>query len=152
MPNHINTELEPRVAKLETGIEILTRDVSTLATVVREQSSSIEQEIQKLAIGLTQAAAPKRTDWQMLIALAMLLMALGSAVFWPLNQTAVDNKEAVHKLELRVDEANKEHVNKVQLEKDLAQITEHVKALEASEAERNKSDREELHVFRTGKR
>ena len=45
--------LEPRVAKLETGLEILTRDVSNLVVVVRDQSRNIEGEIQKLVVAVT---------------------------------------------------------------------------------------------------
>ena len=85
--------LEPRVVKLETGLEILTRDVSNLAQVVREQSRNIEHEIQKLAIGVTQAAAPRTTDWRTIISALFLVMAIGSAVFWPLNQTVTGVKQ-----------------------------------------------------------
>ena len=84
--------LEPRVARLETGLDILTRDVTNLAGIVREQGSNIEHEIQKLAVGVTQAAAPRKTDWQTILSGLMLIMAIGSAVFWPLNQTAQNNK------------------------------------------------------------
>jgi hypothetical protein len=147
--NHTSSEeLAPRVAKLETGLEILTRDVSTLASIVREQSGNIEQEIQKLAVGVTQAAAPKKTDWSTLIALAMLIMALGSAVFWPLNETAADNKSNIQKLELRLEDHNKDAVTKAQLERELTQISERVKELEANERERNKADLQELKELR----
>jgi hypothetical protein len=95
--------LEPRVAKLETGLEMLTRDVASLAQIVRDQGNNIERQIRDLAIGVTQAAAPKKTDWQTLIASAMLIMALGSAVFWPLNQTAENNKNEIEKLHQKFD-------------------------------------------------
>lgn len=86
------THLEPRVAKLEVGMERLTEDVSNLATVVREQGTQMEQEIQKLVVAVTQAAGPRKTDWSTIIAGIMLVMAIGSAVFWPLNQTTQDTK------------------------------------------------------------
>ena len=91
--------LEPRVAKVETGLDMLTRDVASLAQVVREQGVNIERQIRELAVGVTQAAAPRKTDWQTLIALVMLIMAIGSAVFWPLNQTANDNKQSLQHME-----------------------------------------------------
>lgn len=100
LKNYVSSEyLEPRVAKVETGLDMLARDVAGLAQVVREQGVNIERQIKELAIGVTQAAAPRKTDWQTLIALVMLIMAIGSAVFWPLNQTANDNKQAVQRIE-----------------------------------------------------
>lgn len=78
---------------------MLTKDVASLAQIVRDQGTSIEAQIRDLAVSVTQAAAPRKTDWQTLIALVMLIMAIGSAVFWPLNQTANDNKQAVQRME-----------------------------------------------------
>lgn len=93
-----DTHLEPRVAKLETGLEMLTRDVASLAQITRDQGNSIERQIKDLAIGVTQAAAPRKTDWQTLIALVMLIMALGSAVFWPIHQqiSNLDEQLKIH--------------------------------------------------------
>ena len=91
--------LEPRVAKLETGLEMLTRDVASLAQITRDQGGTIEKQLKDLAIGVTLAAAPRKTDWQTILAAIMLVMAIGSAVFWPLNQTAGNNKTALEALE-----------------------------------------------------
>ena len=87
------THLEPRVAKLEAGLEMLTRDVASLAQITRDQGGNIEKQIKDLAVGVTQAAAPRKTDWSILIALAMLIMAIGSAVFWPIHQQMVNLEE-----------------------------------------------------------
>lgn len=95
--------LEPRVAKLETGLDMLTKDVASLAQIVRDQGTSIENQIRELAVNVTAAAAPRKTDWQTLIALVMLIMAIGSAVFWPLNQTAQENKIALQHIEQKFD-------------------------------------------------
>ena len=95
----VDNNLEPRVARVETGLEMLTRDVASLVQVVREQGSGIENQIRELAIGVTQAAAPRRTYWQTLIAMVMLIMAIGSAVFWPLNQTANENRLSLQRME-----------------------------------------------------
>jgi phage host-nuclease inhibitor protein Gam len=89
------THLEPRVAKLETGLEMLTRDLASLAQITREQGSNIETQIRDLTVAVTQAAAPRKTDWQSIFAALMLVMAIGSAVFWPLNQLGHQNQEAV---------------------------------------------------------
>ena len=103
--NSIATEsLEPRVAKVETGLEMLTRDVASLAQVVREQGVNIERQIRELAVGVTQAAAPKKTDWSLLLSLLMFILALGSAVFWPINQTAQESKHAIQTIEQKYNE------------------------------------------------
>lgn len=108
MPNNNNglppNHLEPRVAKLETGLEILTRDVTTLASVVREQGQNIEHELQRLAVGVAAASGPRKTDWATIISAIMLVMAIGSAVFWPLNQTAQNNSAAIQSIEQKFDE------------------------------------------------
>lgn len=87
--------LEPRVAKLEVGLDRLTEDVRDLAGVVRTQGAQVEQEIQKLVVAVTQAAGPKKTDWGVLIAAGGLVLAIGGAAFWPLNQQVQDNKAQI---------------------------------------------------------
>lgn len=148
------TNLEPRVAKLETGLEILTRDVTTLATVVREQSRNIEAEIQNLAVAVTQAAGPKKTDWSLFIGFIMLILTIGSAVFWPINQTAESNKTAIHELgslvasHVALDSHPVANVILKSLEdkvnRDFVQINARLNKLESINDERNKSDIEEL--------
>jgi hypothetical protein len=95
--------LEPRVAKLEVGMERLTDDVRDLAGVVRAQGSNMEQEIQKLVVAVTQAAGPRKTDWSTIIAAVMLVLAIGSAAFWPLNQTSQENKQGLVRMEEMID-------------------------------------------------
>lgn len=84
--------LEPRVAKLEAGLDILTKNVNDLTIAVRDNAVNLEDKIERLTIAVTQAQAPRRTDWSTIFAGIMLVLAIGSAVFWPLNQTAQDNK------------------------------------------------------------
>jgi hypothetical protein len=96
--------LEPRVAKLETGLDRLAEDVKDLAGIVRAQGSAVESEIQKLVVAVTQAQAPRRTDWGTIISALFLVMAIGSAVFWPLNQTVQDSK-------VEIQEMHQEFVN-----------------------------------------
>ena len=98
MNNNNNTyegHLEPRVAKLETGLELLTENVNTLQQVVREQGASIERQIHDLTVAVTQASGPKKTDWSVIISALLLVMAVGSAIFWPLNQTTTNNKHDI---------------------------------------------------------
>lgn len=94
--HHPTTHLEPRVAKLEAGLDILTRNVTDLTVAVRDNSNSMENKLERLTIAVTEAQAPKKTDWSTIFAGAMFFLAIGSAVFWPLNQTSIDTK---HELE-----------------------------------------------------
>lgn len=86
------THLEPRVAKLEAGLDILTRNVTDLTAAVRDNANNLEGKFERLTIAVTQAQAPKKTDWSTIFAGIMLVLAIGSAVFWPLNQVSQDNK------------------------------------------------------------
>lgn len=108
MPNERKeVYLEPRVAKLEVGLDRLTDDVRNLATVVREQGNQMEQQIQQLIVAVTQAQGPKKTDWSTIIAAVMLILAIGSAAFWPLNQTSQENKQSLIRVEQLIDEHSK---------------------------------------------
>lgn len=107
--------LEPRVAKLEVGMERLTDDVRDLANVVRTQGSNMEGEIQKLVVAVTQAAGPRKTDWATIIAGCALVLAIGSAAFWPLNQTAQDNKAGLTRMEQITDDHSKIEMHPVGL-------------------------------------
>lgn len=100
---NVEQHLEPRVVKLEAGLDSLTKSVSELTLVLRENSSVLDNKIDKLTIAVTQAQAPQKTDWSMIISAIFLILALGSAVFWPLNQTANNNKEAIQAAEIKLD-------------------------------------------------
>jgi hypothetical protein len=106
----LRQRLEPRVAKLEVGLDRLTDDVKELSSIVRQQGANTDSQIQRLIVAVTEASAPKKTDWPTLIALIMLVMAIGSAVFWPLNQTAQENKVNLERLSQKVEEHQKESV------------------------------------------
>ena len=95
--------LEPRVAALEVGLDRLTADVKDLAAVVRVQGQTVEQEIQKLVVAVTQAQAPRRTDWGTVILGCMFILSLGAAVLVPLNNSMQDNKSNVQALEQKFD-------------------------------------------------
>ena len=87
--------LEPRVARLETGLETLTRNVSEIAISMRENTTAINGKIDGLAIAVTQANAPKKTDWGLFISAIGLILALGAAVLIPLNSSTKDNKQQI---------------------------------------------------------
>lgn len=98
------SHLEPRVAKLEAGLDILTKNVTDLTVAVRDNSNNLENKLERLTIAVTEAQAPKKTDWSTIFAGAMFFLAIGSAVFWPLNQTTIDTKNKLEQsLELLAD-------------------------------------------------
>ena len=145
--NGSHTYLEPRVAKLETGLEILTRDVSSLAGIVRDQGRNIEAEIQKLAVAVTQAGAPKKTDWATLISLAFLVIALGSAMFYPLNAQVQEIK--AKDIEIQTSLYHDQEKQEQLWQRDLSRIDARLNKLEANELDRNKADLEELRAMRS---
>lgn len=125
-----STPLEPRVAKLEVGLDRLTNDVQSLAVIVREQGRQTEGEIQKLVVAVTQASGPRKTDWSVIISAVLLVMAIGSAVFWPLNQTSQENKSEVAKLQQYFDDHSKlelHPVGSMLVKRIESQMDDHVK-------------------------
>ena len=90
-----NISLEPRVAKLETGLDTLTKEVSLLSSVVRDQGKNIENGMRQLSIDVTSAMGPKKTDWSVIFAGLFLIMAIGSAVFFPLNRSITEIKDQI---------------------------------------------------------
>lgn len=102
MANKDELHLEPRVAKLEAGLDILTRNVSDLTNTVNNLASNLDTKIEKLTVAVTEAKSPQKTDWSTIIAGVMLVLAIGSAVFWPLNQTTQESKQEILKLENQI--------------------------------------------------
>lgn len=95
--NDNQTHLEPRVARLETGLETLTKNVNDLTISIRENNNIVSGKLDALSVAVTTAQAPRRTDWGVIISAIGLIIALGAAVLIPLNQTAKDNKQVIEK-------------------------------------------------------
>ena len=95
---------EPRVARVEVGLDSLKDTVNSLAEVVRTQGAQTEKQIQELVVAVTQAKGPRQTDWPVIISAVFLIMAIGSAVFWPLNQTSSNNKTELLSLTTKFEE------------------------------------------------
>jgi hypothetical protein len=95
---------EPRVARVEVGLDSLKDTVSNLVEVVRTQGAQTERQIQELVVAVTQAKGPRQTDWPVIISAVFLVMAIGSAVFWPLNQTSSNNKAQIEQLITKIDQ------------------------------------------------
>jgi hypothetical protein len=86
-----NSNLEPKVAKLESDIAAVTRDLGSLTLTVRDLSNVVRvqgdrtaQQIEQLLVSVTNASAPKKTDWQALMAAAALILAIGTAALSPM--------------------------------------------------------------------
>ena len=142
-----NQNLEPRVAQVEAGLGRLTEDMRELAGIVRTQGQQVESEIQKLVVAVTQASGPRKTDWSMLISLAFLIMALGSAVFWPLNQTAENNKNEIKDLQIKVEDHTMADRQMVLQQVD-TQTIEKVVKLEAWQKDQDSRALDELQRWR----
>jgi len=96
--NDVNSGWEPRVAKLETSMEMLTNNVNTLTNNVRDQGVDIEKQLRELTASINLVASPKQTNWSTIIAAIALILALGAAVFAPLNMRINENKISIEKL------------------------------------------------------
>jgi hypothetical protein len=90
-----DSQLEPRVVRLETGLDILTKNVNDIAISMRENAMNLDNKMGELTIAITTAQAPKKTDWSLFVSIGFFIMALASAVFWPLNQQTQNNKETI---------------------------------------------------------
>ena len=95
--NDSQAHLEPRVARLETGLETLTRNVNDLTIAMRDNNTEVGRKLDALSVSVTTASGPRRTDWSVIIGALGLIMVIGAAVFVPLNNMANDNKIAIQK-------------------------------------------------------
>ena len=136
MPDQNESHLEPRVARLETGLETLTRNVSEMAISMREGSAATNQKIDNLVVAVTQANAPKKTDWSLFISIGFFILALGSAVFWPLNKQGQDNRDALQRHEQVMAEHMKLDMHPV----GMAKVESLIKDVDINRAEMTKRD------------
>lgn len=139
--------LEPRVAKLEVGLDRLTEDVKDLANVVRVHGQTVEQEIQKLVIAVTQASGPKKTDWSTIFAGVMLIMALGSAVYLPLNQKMDSMGQVQKELQIKSEQHSNLPGHPVSMAIE-QQLQSHISLIEEKMVKQAERDNEELHLWR----
>ena len=95
--------LEPRLAKVEgqfeslaADMDVLAKDLRQLTGIVRTQGEQLTSQIQALSVSVTQAQAPRATDWQSIIAAVGLVLAIGTAAMSPLY---LRMRDAFHVLE-----------------------------------------------------
>jgi hypothetical protein len=142
--------LEPRVTKLEVGLDRLTSDVKDLAGIVRSQGVAVEGEIQKLVVAVTEASAPRKTDWPTLISLAFLILALGGAVFYPLNATVSEIKANQIRMVQQGQHDDDILFSTQQREEQIVQnrVDARLNKLERSDYDHNKAEIEEYHALK----
>ncbi len=141
------SKLEPRVAKLELGLDRLTDDVRDLAGVVRKQGANMEQEIQKLVVAVTQASGPRKTDWSTIIAAVMMVMAIGAAVLVPLNQISQDNKREIEKVQTIISDHMKQDGHPVSIT-SIQRLEDQIKMHNDNDDRKMVEDRNELMQWR----
>lgn len=147
MPTINELHLEPRVARLETWAETLTKNVNELAQTMKEYSVDTNKKLDTLMVSVTQAQAPKKTDWSLFMSIAFFILALGSAVFWPLNKTSQDNKVALETMVNKFDthqQLELHPVGKALLGRVENQMAEHVDLNNKTMADHQARDREEF--------
>ena len=106
MSDNTQAHLEPRVARLEVGLETLTKNVSDLTITIRDNNLEVSRQLASLQVSVTTAAGPKRTDWSVILTAIGLILAIGAAVFVPINNSTKDNKDAI----VRVQDTMTEHM------------------------------------------
>jgi hypothetical protein len=133
-------DIEPRLATVETQIGSVTgqlrelaNDVRELSNTLRDQGVRVEGEIQKLLVGLTVAAAPRRTDWQAMLTGIGLVLAVGAAALSPIYLRIGDIQDQVVKQEKTISSQSKYFLAqqtliikelKTELQRDLSHVVE----------------------------
>lgn len=103
--------LGPRVARVETELESvakdignLTTDVRTLANSIRQQGENFETHLRQLHVAVTSAAGPRKTDWSAIISAVGVIVAIGTAAMSPLYLRVGDLQNSVATLSTVVRE------------------------------------------------
>lgn len=119
-----NIGLETAVAKHESDIAALTRDVGSLShavrdlsSVVRSQGERTESQIQQLMVAVTSASGPRKTDWHLVLGSVGLILAIGAAVFSPLQWQLSDNKARIETIDRTIREHQQLQLHPVGLQR-----------------------------------
>ena len=107
MSDNTQAHLEPRVARLEVGLETLTKNVSDLTITIRDNNLEVSRQLAALQVSVTTAAGPKRTDWGVILTAIGLILAIGAAVFVPINNSTKDNKDAILQVQTTMSDHTK---------------------------------------------
>lgn len=101
---------DARLSKVEASVDAIVRDLTTLggnvrelASIVRTQGEQTGEQLKSLLVGVATATGPRKTDWQLVISAVALILALGAAIFTPLNMRIADLKEQAEKASDRAE-------------------------------------------------
>lgn len=89
------SHLESRLAKTETQIEALTTDVRSLVSIVKQQGDEFQSQMRQLAVAVTTASGPRKTEWSTIIAGTGLIIGIGTSAMSPLYMRMSDMQKAV---------------------------------------------------------
>lgn len=133
---NLGNGLEPRITRLETEIEAISRDLTVLTGDIRQFSSNVskqsenyDKQLRELSIAVTSALGPRKTDWGVIVSCVGLVMAIGTAALSPLyiKMNSIDHFSIRTAAELRNHELLDMHP--VALEK-LKSIKHNISALD----------------------
>jgi len=132
--------LEPRVAKLEGQLSALAKDLSDLSGIVREFAKGASVQFQAITGRLAEISGPRPTNWQVIIAGATLMMAIGYASFAPVWMRLADMESHAIKLDselaghraLELHPVGMERINKLEseLRNRVLDLTTEIKKIE----------------------
>lgn len=101
-----NEALEPKVAKLEVAVDTVTKDLASLTGIVRELAQGVQKQWQQteaqysqLLVAVERAAAPRKTDWHLVLGAVGLILALGAAAFSPMMLRTNDLQDTVNRMQ-----------------------------------------------------
>lgn len=80
--------LEPRVRQLEHSVDSLHADMARVSQAVSGVSSQVSSMAKALDVVAEKLDAhrTKRPDWGVFVSMGALLLAIGAATLWPINQ------------------------------------------------------------------
>jgi len=113
---------EPKIASLETALAGLTRDLGTLTTSIQGVSADLasyakgtSEHLRLLGIDVAAAAAPRRADWQVVVAASILVLALSAAVIAPLSLRITDTQASLVRFDREFTEHERQTLHPVGL-------------------------------------
>ena len=138
--------LEPRVIRVETELESLTKDIASLtvnikdlSSAVSRQSENVEKQFQSLAVAVTTAGAPRKTDWGVIVAAVGMVFMAGAATLSPLYLRMNDVQVSAFRSMQRMDDHEKLVMHPVGLSR--------VDALEKSLRERASENSDDIRAL-----
>ena len=122
------SDMGPRVAKLESAVEMIGRELSDFIKVSRDNQSDTNRQIAALATATERAGAPRATNWQTLFAGLAFVISIGAGIWLVLQERIDRNREDTLAVERRDrvsyddqrEQINKLHNSLVDHEKQIA--------------------------------